>query len=128
MGILLEFVNEYLEGAGKREAMGIPPLPLDAEQTRKLCRLLQEKDLDPSLLKLEGCRDTAESLVFLLSERVPPGITEASYVKAGFLGSLVHGKVESPHISAGKAIALLGKMGGGASIPHLVDNLDQCLK
>jgi len=123
MSILPEFVRDYLEGAKKREAVGIPPLPLNAEQTRNLCSLLQKEDLDPSLLTLKDCPNTVESLLFLLAERVSPGVTDASYVKADFLGNIVHGKLESPHISAGEAITLLGKMGGGANIPHLVEAL-----
>jgi len=123
MSRLAEFVNEYSEKAKIREEVGIPHLPLTAGQTSLLCSLLEETSLDPAALRLEGCKDTAESLLHLLTERVSPGVTEASYVKADFLGGIVQGKISSPHISTGRAIEILGQMGGGANIPHLVDAL-----
>jgi aconitate hydratase 2/2-methylisocitrate dehydratase len=103
--------------------MGIPPTPLDAGQTETLCSLLEENKLDPGAFLLEGCTTTTESLLYLLSERVPPGVTEASYIKADFLGDIISGKRKSPYISTVDAIRLLGRMGGGANVPHLIDAL-----
>jgi aconitate hydratase 2/2-methylisocitrate dehydratase len=123
MSRLDEFVSEYKKHTTEREAMGIPPMPLDAVQTEIICSLLEEQNLDPDALVLEGCRNTSESLLYLLSDRVPPGVTEATYVKAGFLGDLLSGRRPSPYISTGDAIRLLGQMGGGANVPHLVDAL-----
>ena len=125
MSLLADFVSEYTEGVQKREQMGIPPLPLTAGQTGVLCRLLCEKDLDQGILRIEGCRDTNESLFSLLKDRVPPGVTEASYVKADFLGGIIKGETSSPLISKGSAIELLGQMGGGANVPYLVEALFQ---
>jgi aconitate hydratase 2/2-methylisocitrate dehydratase len=123
MSRLQEFATEYLKTAGERKRLGVPPLPLNADQTEILCLLLEERDLDPDALVLEGCGSTVESLLFLLVERIPPGVTEASYIKADFLGALVVGQRSSPYISAGDALKFLGQMGGGANVPHLIDAL-----
>jgi aconitate hydratase 2 / 2-methylisocitrate dehydratase len=57
-------------------------------------------------------------------ERVPPGVDPAAYVKAGFLTSIVTGKITSPLINqiesndlpSASAIELLGTMLGGYSV------------
>ena len=54
MSKLTEFATEYLKTVSERDAMGIPPLPLDEKQTAALCELLQEKGHDPKALVLEG--------------------------------------------------------------------------
>ena len=66
MSKLTAFANDYLKAASQRKAMGIPPLPLDSEQTTVLCDLLQEKDLDPKAFVIDGQKDTVSSLVYLL--------------------------------------------------------------
>ena len=124
MGKLTAFVNDYLKAALDREAQGIPPLPLDDKQTTVLCELIQEKAPDPKAFVLDGQKDTVSSLLYLLTERVPPGVTDASFVKADFLGSLVQGKAVCPHISTVDAVQMLGQMGGGANIPYLVEALE----
>ncbi|MCJ7500409.1 aconitase family protein, partial [bacterium] len=123
MSKLTDFANNYLKAKSERDAMGIPPVPLDEKQTSTLCELLQEKDLDQKAFVLDGEKDTASSLLFLLTERVSPGVTDASYVKADFLGGIIQGKAICPYISALDAVRILGQMGGGANTPHLVDAL-----
>ena len=56
--------------------MGIPPLPLSAEQTADVVNLLKKEHQDNKLL------------LHLLKERVPAGVDDAAYVKAGFLSDL----------------------------------------
>lgn len=124
MSKLTAFVNDYLKAALDREAQGIPPLPLDDKQTTVLCELIQEKDPDPKAFVLDGHKDTVSSLLYLLTERVPPGVTDASFVKADFLGSLIQGKAVCPHITTVDAVQMLGQMGGGANIPYLVEALE----
>ena len=124
MSKLTDFVNDYLKAKSERDAMGIPPVPLDDKQTSILCELLQEKDLDQKAFVLDGHEDTASNLLFLLTERVSPGVTDASYVKADFLGGIIQGKVICPYISALDAVRILGQMGGGANTPHLVGAID----
>ncbi len=121
MSKLTDFANEYLKAKSERDDIGIPPVPLDDKQTSALCQLLQERDIDQKAFVLDGQEDTVSSLLFLLTERVPPGVTDASYVKADFLGEVALGKIQCPHISAMDAVRMLGQMGGGANIPHLFD-------
>ena len=92
--------------------MGIPPLPLDAEQTAAVINLLK-KDHDEN-----------ELLLFLLKERVPAGVDDAAYVKAGFLSDLTKGETKSPYISKEDAVAILGTMLGGYNIQPLIDCLE----
>ena len=92
--------------------MGIPPLPLDAEQTAAVVNLLK-KDHDEN-----------ELLLFLLKERVPAGVDDAAYVKAGFLSDLTKGETKSPYISKEDAVAILGTMLGGYNIQPLIDCLE----
>ncbi|NHX33599.1 aconitate hydratase B, partial [Escherichia coli] len=63
-------------------------------------------------------------LLDLLTNRVPPGVDEAAYVKAGFLAAIAKGETSSPLISPEKAIELLGTMQGGYNIHALIEALD----
>jgi aconitate hydratase 2/2-methylisocitrate dehydratase len=124
MAKLNSFALKYQKLVDDRRAQGILPLPLDKELTEELCALFLEEKLDQSALKLEGCTDTLASLLFLLTERVSPGVTDSSYVKADFLGDITAGKKSSPYITPADAIEYLGQMGGGANVPHLVTALE----
>lgn len=124
MSKLTDFANDFLKSKSERDAMGIPSVPLDIKQTSALCELLQKRDIDPNTFVLDGQEDTVSSLLFLLTERVPPGVTDASLVKADFMGGIILGKTMCPHISTMDAIRILGQMGGGANIPHLVNAID----
>jgi len=92
--------------------MGIPPLPLSAEQTADVVNLLKKEHQDNKLL------------LHLLKERVPAGVDDAAYVKAGFLSDLTKGETESPYISKEDAVAILGTMLGGYNIQPLIDCLE----
>jgi aconitate hydratase 2/2-methylisocitrate dehydratase len=102
-------LEEYRQHAEERALLGIPPLPLNASQTSSLCDLLT----DPSEA-LQG------ELLLLLRDRVPPGVDEAAYVKAGFLTAIARGELECPAISAQGAVSLLGTMIGGYNVQSLV--------
>ena len=67
-------LDAYREHVKEREALGIPPLPLNAEQTNLLIALLKNPP--------QGEEDF---LLHLLEHRIAPGVDEAAYVKAGFL-------------------------------------------
>ncbi len=95
----------YRTHAAERAAVGIPPLPLDASQTQELCDLLQQPPAGE-----------ADNLLALIRDRVPPGVDPAAYVKAGFLTSIVTGKVTSPLINPIKSISLFGTMLGGYNV------------
>jgi aconitate hydratase 2/2-methylisocitrate dehydratase len=73
---------DYHQQAAERTKLGIPPLPLNAAQTAELCELLKNP---PEEQKGE--------LLSLLRDRVPPGVDEAAYVKAGFLTGVAKGEI-----------------------------------
>ena len=106
-------LEAYREHVAEREALGIPPKPLNAEQTAALVELLKNPPAGEE-----------ETLVDLLENRVPPGVDEAAYVKAAFLSAIVKGEAASPLIDKKKAVQLLGMMQGGYNIATLVNLLD----
>ena len=106
-------LNEYRKHAAEREAQGIPPLPLDAEQTAGLVELLKAPPAGEE-----------EFLLNLLTERVPAGVDQAAYVKAGFLSAVAKGEAASPLIDKKRATELLGSMLGGYNIATLVELLE----
>ncbi|MFS1526095.1 bifunctional aconitate hydratase 2/2-methylisocitrate dehydratase [Microbulbifer sp. 2304DJ12-6] len=106
-------LETYLKHVAERAEQGIPPKPLDAEQVAGLVELLKAP--------LEG---KEQELVELLTHRVPPGVDEAAYVKAGFLSAIIKGEAESPLIDRKHAVELLGQMLGGYNITTLVELLD----
>ncbi len=103
----------YREHVAEREALGIPPKPLSADQVAALVELLKTPPAGEE-----------ETLVELITNRVPPGVDEAAYVKAGFLSALVKGEVSSPLINKENAVKLLGNMHGGYNIETLVSLLE----
>ena len=102
-------IEAYSKSVEERKALGIPPKPLDPEQTRDVCKLLQKPP-----------KGKEEFLLDLLANRVSPGVDPAAEVKAAFLADVVKGKAKSPLIDRKKAIQLLGTMGGGYNVPPLV--------
>jgi aconitate hydratase 2 / 2-methylisocitrate dehydratase len=106
-------LESYRQQAAERAALGIPPLPLDAQQTSELCELL--KNPPPG---------EEETLVELLRDRVPPGVDSAAYVKAGFLTGVAKGEIHTPLITPKWAVYLLGTMMGGYNVQSLIDLLN----
>ena len=106
-------LNAYREHVAEREKLGIPPLPLNAEQVGALTELL----MDPP-------EDEEEFLMELLWNRVPPGVDKAAYVKAAFLSSITRGQVVCPLIDPLMAVDILGTMLGGYNVGTLVELLD----
>ena len=103
----------YRTHVAERAALGIPPLPLNPQQTAELCALLVMPPMGEEAFLLQ-----------LLTDRVSPGVDPSAKVKAEWLGSIAHGDVKSPVISAQKAIQLLGTMMGGYNVPYLVRELE----
>jgi aconitate hydratase 2/2-methylisocitrate dehydratase len=64
-----------------------------------------------------------EELLLLLRDRIPPGVDEAAYVKAGFLTGVAKGEIKCPLISPQSAVDLLGTMVGGYNVQSLVELL-----
>ncbi|MCF7363044.1 MULTISPECIES: bifunctional aconitate hydratase 2/2-methylisocitrate dehydratase [Vibrio] len=107
---MLEAYRKHVE---ERAAEGVVPKPLDAEQVAGLVELLKNPP-----------QGEEEFILDLLENRIPPGVDEAAYVKAGFLTAIVKGDVTSPLVSRAKAAKLLGTMQGGYNIEPLVSLLD----
>lgn len=105
-------LESYRHHVAERAALGIPPLPLSAEQTAELCELLKHPPAGEE-----------DFLLGLLRDRVPPGVDQAAYVKAGFLGAIAKGDITSPLVSPTAAIELLGTMMGGYNVQALIDLL-----
>ncbi|MBD2344588.1 bifunctional aconitate hydratase 2/2-methylisocitrate dehydratase [Anabaena subtropica] len=103
-------LESYRQHVAERAALGIPPLPLDAQQTSELCELLKNPP--------KGEEDT---LLHLLRDRVSPGVDPAAYVKAGFLTAVAKKEVKSPVISSIEAVELLGTMVGGYNVQSLIE-------
>ncbi|HGY9593755.1 bifunctional aconitate hydratase 2/2-methylisocitrate dehydratase [Vibrio campbellii] len=110
---MLEAYRKHVE---ERAAEGVVPKPLDAEQVAGLVELLKNPPQGEEVFILD-----------LLENRIPPGVDEAAYVKAGFLTAVAKGEVESPLVSREKAAELLGTMQGGYNIAPLVEFLDDDL-
>ncbi len=105
-------LEQYRQHVAERAELGIPPLPLTAEQTADLCELLKAPPA--------GEEDT---LLKLLRDRIPPGVDQSSYVKASFLTAIAKGEATSPLVSPKEAVELLGTMMGGYSVQALIEVL-----
>lgn len=106
---MIFMLENYEKHFAERKKMGIPPLPLNADQMKALADLLVSPPAGKEAL-----------LCDLLENRVPPGVDPAAQVKADFLADLALGKVSSPPVSAEKAVKLLGTMRGGYNVRHLI--------
>ncbi len=106
-------LEEYRKHVEERAAEGIVPQPLDAIQTAGLVELLKSPP-----------KGEEDFLMELLSQRIPAGVDEAAYVKAGFLAAVAKGEDSSPLVDKKRAIELLGTMLGGYNIQPMVQALD----
>ena len=106
-------LEDYRKHVAERAQQNIPPKPLNPEQVAGLIKLLKDPPAGEE-----------EFLVELLAERVPPGVDEAAYVKAGFLSAIAKGEETCILISKESAVQLLGNMHGGYNITTLVELLD----
>lgn len=107
---MLEAYRQHVE---ERAAEGVPPKPLNAEQVASLVELLKAPPAGEE-----------EFILDLITNRVPPGVDEAAYVKAGFLTAIAKGEASSPLIDKVHAVKLLGTMQGGYNIVSMVELLD----
>ena len=106
-------LEAYRKHVAERAAEGVPPKPLNAEQVAGLVELLKNPPAGE-----------AETLLDLITNRVPPGVDEAAYVKAAFLSAILKDEATSPLIDKPLAVKLLGMMLGGYNIETLVNLLD----
>lgn len=106
-------LEAHREHVAERAELGVVPKPLSAEQVADLIELLKTPAPGEEAFILD-----------LISNRVPAGVDEAAYVKAGFLSAVARGGATSPLIDKKQAVELLGTMLGGYNITTLVELLD----
>ncbi|MGA0996721.1 MAG: bifunctional aconitate hydratase 2/2-methylisocitrate dehydratase [Vulcanococcus sp.] len=106
------FLADYRAAAAEREALGVPALPLTAAESQALTELLQAPPAGEE-----------EFLLHLLSERIPPGVDEAAYVKADWLSAVAQGRTTSPLVAPVEAVKLLATMIGGYNVGALIELL-----
>lgn len=106
-------LDSYRKHIQERAAEGIVPQPLDEKQTSALVELLKTPPKGEETL-----------LIDMISNRVPAGVDQAAYIKAGFLAAISTGEASSPLIDKIKAVELLGTMLGGYNINPLINALD----
>jgi len=96
-------LTDYRNHVQERLQQGILPQPLNAQQTSDLIELL--KSPPPG---------EEDFILNLLTHRIPAGVDEAAYIKAGFLAAITKGEAESPLINKQQATELLGTMLGSS--------------
>ena len=105
-------LEAYRAHVAERAALGIPPLPLNKQQTAELVDLLKNPPAGEEAF-----------LVELLTYRVPAGVDDAAKVKAEFLAKVAKGDEACGLVSRAKATELLGTMLGGFNIKPMIDLL-----
>jgi aconitate hydratase 2/2-methylisocitrate dehydratase len=106
-------LKAYRKHVEERAAQGVVPQPLSPEQTADLVELLKNPPAGEE-----------DFILDLLVNRVPAGVDQAAYIKAGYLAAISKGEASSPLIDKVRAIELLGTMLGGYNIVPLIDALD----
>ncbi|MCP4272851.1 MAG: bifunctional aconitate hydratase 2/2-methylisocitrate dehydratase [Gammaproteobacteria bacterium] len=106
-------LKAYRDHIEERALQGIVPKPVSAEQMSDLVDLIK----NPPAGEDDFLKD-------LLSNRVPAGVDQAAYIKAGFLTAIAKGETSSPLVNKEQAVELLGTMLGGYNITTLVELLD----
>ena len=106
-------LEEYRQQVAERAASGIVPQPLNPAMTAALVELFKAPPAGE-----------ADFLRELLSTRIPAGVDEAAYIKAGFLAAVARGETVSPLLDAREATRLLGTMVGGYNVAPLIALLE----
>lgn len=109
-------IGAYRHHVAERSAVGLPPLPLSAEQTAAMVQ---------ALLQGDGTALMQEEYLQAIAHRVLPGVDEAARVKAELLKRVAAGDVSVPGLDATQACAWLGSMVGGYAVQALVQLLDE---
>ena len=107
----MDFFTQYEKHVKEREALGVPPLPLNEEQTREVCELIKQGG------------NRRDELINLLANRVNPGVDDAAKVKAEFLNEIINHGLEISGLDKIAAVNLLRPMLGGYSVIVLLESL-----
>jgi aconitate hydratase 2/2-methylisocitrate dehydratase len=108
----MSLLADYRKHTQERAELGVPPLPLTAEQVAELVELMKASPVED-----------ADYVMELFTQKVPAGVDDAAYVKAAFLNDIVQGKTSCELIDAVKATEILGTMLGGFNVAPLVEAL-----
>lgn len=106
-------LESYFKNEAERRGLGIPPLPLNPEETQELCQILENPP-----------KNREEDFLALLRDRVPPGVDPAARVKAEWLTQIARGETSSPVLRKLEAVSLLGTMLGGFNVQPLIAFLE----
>ena len=107
------FLQTYRSHVAERAILGIPPLPLSAQQTGEVIELLKNPPAGEEAFLLD-----------LITHRVPAGVDAAAKVKASYLAAVAHGTEKCSLLSREKATQLLGTMLGGYNLSPMIALLD----
>lgn len=106
-------LETYRQHVAERAALGIPALPLSAQQTADLIELIKNPPAGEE-----------DYLLDLITHRVPAGVDDAAKVKASYLAAVALGTETNPLFDKKRATELLGTMLGGYNIAPLIQLLD----
>ena len=106
-------IADYRQMEEARRRLGVPPLPLNAEQVTELTGRLAAGD------------EESDFFLTLLAGRVEPGVGKGAEVKAAWLYKVASGKVSIPRLAPSQAITMLAGMGGGYNVAALVRLLER---
>jgi len=105
----MAFLDDYKAHVAERETLGVPPLPLSAEQTAEVIELIKS-----------NCTD---ELLDLLTNRVAPGVDDSAQVKAAFLNEVASENITVTAIAPEKAVEMMGMMLGGFNVLPMINAL-----
>ncbi len=108
----MSLIEDYKKHTEERAKLGVPPLPLTAQQTAELVELLKQDPIPEE-----------EYLLDLLKNHINPGVDDAAYVKAAFLNAIITGDAHCKAIDKVDAVKILGTMLGGYNVGPLVEAL-----
>ncbi len=106
----MSFIEQYRKHVEERAALGVPPLPLTAEQTVEVIESIK-------------LNENTEEMLDLLRNRVSPGVDDAAYVKAAFLHEVATEEHHVASIAPEEAVEMLGMMLGGYNVKPLIEAL-----
>ncbi len=106
-------LEAYLNHIAEREKLGIPPLPLNAEQASALSELVFNPPSGKEALILK-----------ILKDHISPGVDPAAFEKAKLLRKIALREKSSKIVSPQDAVRMLGTMKGGYNLETLIELLE----
>lgn len=107
----MDFFSQYNQNKKKRDELGIPPLALNEKETKEVCELLRNNS------------SKSNELIYLLKNRINPGVDDAAKIKAEFLNEIINHDLKISGIDKFEAINMLKTMLGGYNVIVLISSL-----